>query len=114
VNKPFVLAAIASTTLLLSQPGQCSNQVTARVLNLGTYGNGNVFISLDQTIDEPGCSLPYIELPANGPATKATLATAALALATGATVKVQTDGCLNGQPSFTGARPAYFQLNKPQ
>lgn len=109
----FMLAVSASTILLLPQAGHCSSQVSARVVNFGTYGNGNVFLTLDQSIDEPGCSMPYIELPANGPATKVTLATAALAVATNATIKVQTDGCLNGVPTFTGARPAYFQINRP-
>jgi hypothetical protein len=80
---------------------------------MGTYGNGNIYLTLDKPIDEAGCSMPYIELPANAPALKALLATATLAIATNATVEVKTDGCLNGVPSFVGTRTSYFTLNKP-
>ena len=92
-------------------PGYSSSAVTAHVLSFGTYGNGNVYVALDQTINQPSCSIPYIEIPANGPAAKAVLANAALAVATGATVTVQTDSCLGGVPSFSGDRPAYFVVN---
>lgn len=86
--------------------------VTARVLKVGTYGNGNLYIALDKTVDEQGCSLAYIELPANSPALKAVLATASLAIATSATVEIKTDACFNGMPSFSGERSGYFVLNK--
>lgn len=92
--------------------GICSTAVTAHVLKVGTYGNGNIFLSLDQSIDEAGCSMAYIELPANGPGLKAVLAAATLAIATNATIEVKTDSCFNGAPSFSGARAAYFTLNK--
>lgn len=100
------LGAALTTACLTATPGYSSTAVTAHVLNFGTYGNGNVYVSLDQTINEPGCSIPYIELPANGAAARAVLANAALAVALGVTITVQTDGCFNGVPSFTGARGA--------
>jgi hypothetical protein len=94
-------------------PAYCSSDITAHVKSFGTYGNGNVWIVLDSTIDEPGCSGPYMEFPANGAANKTVLASAALALATGASIVVKTDGCLGSATTFTGARAAYFGANKP-
>ncbi len=99
--------------IFLPLSGYCSSEVVAHVLAVGTYGNGNVYISLDQSIDEPGCPMPYIELPGNGPAAKAAFTTATLAIATNSTVRAKTDGCFNEVPSFTGARQSFIVVNKP-
>jgi hypothetical protein len=105
-------ALLALLVGLLPSYGLCSSSVTLHVLKVGTYGNGNLYLALDQPIDEAGCSLPYIELPANAPGLKGVLAAATLAIATNATVEVKTDSCFNGTPSFSGARAGYFVLNK--
>jgi len=112
------LVLVAAFVLPLQAIG--SSEVNAHVKSFGTYGNGNVWIVLDAAIDEPGCTGPYIELPANGAANKVVLATASLAVATaslavatGSAVLVRTDGCLDAASTFTGARPAYFGINKP-
>jgi hypothetical protein len=106
-----VLIAIGGLLLPLWAHG--STEVIAHVLEVGTYGNGNVFIRLDQSIPETNCPNPYIELPAAAPAARNAIATATMAVATGAAVKVVTDGCLNGVPSFSGARPAYITVLSP-
>jgi len=111
-NSRLLASAILTLTLLIPALSHGSSAVVAHVLTVGAYGNGNVYIALDQTIDEPGCAIAYVELPANGPAVKAVLATATLAVATGATITVKTDSCYNGSPSFSGARPAWFVVNK--
>lgn len=110
LEKMIVLALLAG---LWPSYGVCSSPITAHVLQIGTYGNGNLALSLDKSIDEAGCSMAYIEVPATGPALKAILAAASLAMATNATVEIKTDTCYNGVPSFSGARPAYFSVNKP-
>lgn len=99
----------------LPLPGFCSSVLpAAHVLGFGTYGNGNVWVTLDQSHDQAGCPSPFIELAANGAANKAVLAAAALAMATGATVFVQVDGCLGIAGTFTGGRDgAAFGVNKP-
>ena len=85
---------------------------TAHVLAVGTYGNGNVYITLDQPLDQSGCPGPYIELPANSPGLKNALAVATLAKTTGAAVTVATDGCFSSNTStFTGARAGAFGLS---
>jgi hypothetical protein len=78
-NLRLLVSAIVVVTLLVPALSHGSSAVTAHVLTARTYGNGNVYIALDQTIDEPGCAIAYVELPVNGPAVKAVLATATLA-----------------------------------
>lgn len=87
---------------------------TAHVLAVGTYGNGNVYITLDQPLDQAGCPGPYIELPANNPNLKGVFAVAMLAKTTGAAVTVATDACYSTSTStFTGARAGAFGLSTP-
>jgi len=91
----------------------------AHVIAAGTYGNGNVYITLDQSLDQAGCPGPYIEIIASGaaaPALKSVLAVATSALLTGNPVVVATDACYPGSPNtstFSGARGAAFGLAKP-
>ena len=86
----------------------------AHVVAVGIYGNGNVYVTLDQPLDQVGCAGPYIELAANGVANKSVLAVATIAMTTGAPVLVATDGCFSSNTAtFTGARSAAFGLSKP-
>lgn len=87
---------------------------SAHVIATGTYGNGNVYITLDQPLDQAGCPGPYIEIRANNPALKAVLAVATIAITTGNPVIAATDDCFsNNTASFSGARGAAFGLAKP-
>ncbi len=97
------------------QPALCSSVLpAAHVLAFGNYGDGSVWITLDSAHDQPGCPGPYIELPPNGLANRSVLASAALALATGASVIVQVDGCIGLAGTFTGGRNGTaFGVNKP-
>lgn len=110
IKKMIIVGLLAG--LLFPAYGVCSSPITLHVLKVGTYGNGNLYLSLDQSIDEVGCAMAYIELPANSPALKMVLAAATLAIATNATVDLKTDGCINGVPSFMGSRQGYFGVNK--
>lgn len=111
----FLLATLPLVIATLTpRVGYCSSVLpAAHVLAFGTYGNGNIWITLDRPLDQPGCSIAAIELPANGLANKTVLAAAAVAVATGASVFVQVDGCLGPAATFTGARDGTaFGVNK--
>ena len=116
MNKKFLLA-LHLGILYVPLIGHCSTFINAHVVNFGTYGNGNIWVTLDAATDQAGCSTPYLEFSVNGAANKSILAAAAIALSTGATVAVQVDGCLAAGGStgtFTGARNgAAFGVNKP-
>lgn len=99
-------------TFIFSSSAYCSSTVVAHVTAMGTYGNGNFYVSLDQSIDQAGCTVPIIQIPANGAATKMVSVAAALALTTGATVSIHTDVCYNGAASYSGSSEAFFIVNK--
>jgi hypothetical protein len=113
------MRSLASLSLLLGicfcQPAHCSSLLpAAHVLAFGNYGDGSVWITLDRPHDQPGCPGSCIELPPDGPANKSVLASAALALATGASVLVHVDGCIGLAGTFTGGRSGTaFGVNKP-
>ena len=72
----------------------------AHVVNFGTYGSGNVFVTLDASIQQTNCVGPFIEVAA-GDTAKQVLAVATAAFTTGATVQVLADGCLNSATTIT-------------
>ncbi len=108
--KKYILSAVLVATIPCY--GVCSSAVTTRILQVGTYGNGNLAISFEKSIDEAGCSMAYFELPANSPAFKVVFATATLAFATNANVEVKADGCFMGVPSLSGGRTGYFIIKQ--
>jgi hypothetical protein len=112
VNK-IILATCTIIPFFLSSPAYCSSTIVGHVTGFGAYGNGNVYVSLDQTIDQSGCAVPIIQIPANGAAVKMVSTAAALALALGTTVSVHTDVCFNGAASYSGSSEAFFIVNKP-
>jgi hypothetical protein len=62
---------------------QAADTVTAKVLNTGTYGNGELYIITDTQINEPNCPNSRVEVPASHPQLKIWLATALMAEASG-------------------------------
>jgi len=90
--------------------GICSSVFTAHVLQVGVYDNGNIYIALDQTLDEPGCSSSYLEIPPSVLGYKQILATAQLAYATGKSITIKTGTCYMGSPSFVGDRTGFIVL----
>ncbi len=109
---PATLFAVIAW-MVLPSPCFASSSIVAHVINFGTYGNGNVYVAFDQSIDEAGCPQTSIELPATSSANKAILAVAALAQATGKTIQVHTDICFNGSPSLDPNARASFLISQP-
>ena len=110
-------ATIFKLVVLCALPLSCyasSALTSAHVVAVGTYGNGNVYVTLDQSLDQTGCPGPYIELPASSPSLKGVLSVAMVAKTTGAAVVVATDGCYSSNTAtFTGARAGAFGLSNP-
>lgn len=107
------LKGVAIAATLFVQQACASSVIVARVVNFGSYGNGNVAIELDTVIDQPNCSIKYIELPSNSPVASSTLTVAALAFASDKRIKVVTDTCYNGVPSLSAARSSYILVVSP-
>ncbi|MBL8339729.1 MAG: hypothetical protein JNM97_23385 [Rhodoferax sp.] len=105
--------AVPLSMWLVSLLAHGAPQVTAKVLNFGTYENGNFYVSFDTSINEPGCAGPYLELPAGHAAIKSVSASVMLAMVTNASVVLVTNGCLGAHPTFVGTSRAALQVNKP-
>lgn len=80
----------------------------AKVTYAGTYGNGDVYVAIDRTINEPGCAQPRFDVPSQLPNSKQILATAYMAMATGKTIGVFTKGCYGGYPTLDNSRGTWF------
>lgn len=67
--------------------------LSAHVVNIGTYGNGNITITFDATITEPTCPAARVDIPSTHPLIKSFLAMAMMAKSSGSILKVATTGC---------------------
>lgn len=111
--KPRAMLGCSLTLALLAQGASASTTWTeSTVTYAGSYGNGNVFVALAATIDEPGCPFARFDVPA-GDLAKTVLATAYAALATGKTVRVFTSGCLGQYPTLDNSVNSYFLIMGP-
>lgn len=84
----------------------CANSVDA-----GTYGNGDVFVGINQTISEPGCVSARVDVPRDSPAAEKLLETARLARDKGLAITVSANGCYGGFPTLDNTRTTYFHFN---
>jgi hypothetical protein len=111
-RNPFrPLRSVAATALLLvGAELYAAPPITAKVTYAGVYGNGDVYVGLDTTINEPGCPLARFDLTATSPVAKQVLAIAQLAIATGKSVVVSTAGCISSLPTLDANRNSYFYL----
>lgn len=102
-----VLLAIAQSSFALTK-------VTAKVVYVGTYGNGDFYVMTDTAINEPGCTFPHgvnrFDVPANHPQAKNWLAIALMALSTGKSVMLRTNGCFEGSPTMDDSRDTFFLI----
>ena len=113
MNKSFTATLALAACTMLPASSFASSVIVAHVLNFGAYGNGNVYVLLDQSIDQAGCPQTSIELPASGGANKSILAVAAFAQATGTAVEVKTDTCFNASPSLDPTARSSFFISQP-
>jgi hypothetical protein len=105
----FALIILLSSTIANS----ASSNLFARVLYVGTYGDGTFFVGLDTTIDEPGCPQPRIQIPPNHPELKNWLAIATTAYAADLSVQFRTTGCYGAYPTIDQSSAGWFHL-KPR
>ncbi len=86
--------------------------ITTKVLYAGTYGGGDVYVVFTDTLNEPGCPAPRLDV-ASGTEARNVLSSAYVALASGLTVRVSSSGCFNGYPTLDNARASGFQVLAP-
>jgi len=104
-----ILVAALLTLEALSSYGADSNTV-AKVIYVGTYGDGRLFVALDAQINEPGCVNSRFDVSAGHPQIKTWLAVALTAAASAKTVVVRTNGCFGVLPTMTQTTDSWFYL----
>lgn len=88
--------------------------VRGKVVFVGTHGNGDVFVQLDQgaVINEPGCLvIARFDVSATNNASKYILPIASLAIEQDKFVRVATKGCYIGNPTLDDSRNTWFILD---
>lgn len=96
--------------MLISGVVHAAATVVGKVVYAGTYGNGDVYVALSATINEPGCPSSRFDVPVQNPSAKSVLASAYAALASGKTVRVSTNGCYGVSPTLDTTRNTWFLM----
>jgi hypothetical protein len=96
------------TMILLSE--SVFADTTAKITDVGLYGNGDVFVILDTTITQVGCSAPRFDVPKVYAITQDILSIARTALQNQKFVDVRTNGCYQNNPTLDGSRNTYFKV----
>jgi len=99
------------TLLVLPSFAQSATLTDAKVLSVGTYGSGRLFIVLDKVIAEPGCNYAQVHIDAGHSQLDTWMSIALAALASGALVSVTTDGCLGTYPTMNNGLSTNFRIN---
>jgi len=105
------LIAICIVLILPSFAQGSTTTVDAKVLSVGTYGSGRLFVVLDKTIAEPGCNYAQVHVDAGHSQLGTWMSIALAALASGASVSVTTDGCLGAYPTMNNTLSTNFRIN---
>lgn len=104
---------IALVLLLLSsfQNVWAADQITAKVVYAGTYGDGRLFVGLDTIIYETGCEKSRFDVAAGHDQIDHWLSIAMAAAISGADIKVATSGCFAGFPTIDSTADTYFYIS---
>ncbi|MFT6437851.1 MAG: hypothetical protein ACJAVI_005935 [Candidatus Azotimanducaceae bacterium] len=107
-----------SILIFASSSSAIDANVEGKVTLVGTYGDGSIFVYIDQTIPEVGCSIDRLDADVADVSLeviKMWLSVAMTAQATGQSVVVRTRGCTAaGFPRLRGDQTTWFFLKSPQ
>jgi hypothetical protein len=104
------LAAVSILTIASLQV-QAAEFHHGYITQVGTRGNGDVFIEFSEPVGPAQCSHPLVSIPASNPAAKSLLAVALAAYLGNTRVYIQTDSCHGSLPSLSG--PGSWLYPKP-
>jgi hypothetical protein len=96
--------------VVVNSAAYASDQITSKVVYTGIYGNGDVYVAIFQTINEPNCSTNRFDVSAQNPVAKQVLAVANAAMVTGKSIRIVTQGCFNGYPTLDASRGSWFYI----
>lgn len=102
--------AALSLLLLSSSAMSASSNITTTVTFVGMYGDGRLFVGLDESINEPGCAGPRFDVEPQHSANNQWLEIARTARETGRSVVIRTNGCFAGRPTMDHTTNSWFYL----
>ena len=85
--------------------------IEAKVLSVGTYGSGRLFVVLDTMIGEPGCNYAQFHVEVGHDQIKNWMSIGLAALSSGNSVTVTTEGCLGAYPTMTNTQNTNFRMS---
>lgn len=85
---------------------------TGKIVYVGTYGNGDVYVNLDTNIPELGCNSTRFDIPKSRANAKDVLLTAYTAMEQDKFVRVSTKGCYLTSPTLDNSRNSWFLIDK--
>ncbi len=102
----LLFSALLMITLSLSA-NAASPVITAKVLNVGTYGNGDMFVMTDVAFNDPNCPFPAnpkrFDIKGTHPQAKNWLSIALAANVSGKPITFLINGCMaSGGPAGSG------------
>ena len=107
MNKKLIIGLVLTTWLNVSWAGDA---VTAKVLSVGTYGDGRFFVTLDTVIPEPSCETNKFDVEGSHNLINSWQSIAMAAAVSGKKVRVKTKGCYGGNPTMDKTNQTYFYL----
>lgn len=103
-----LLAIMTSIGMIYPLP---SSAVTAKVVAVGTYPSGAIFVYFDQAIAECSAS-KRLDVPAADPSVRYVLTIATAAFATSSDVEIRAGSCSGQYPIWSSTGDSYIYLKK--
>lgn len=111
-SRIFKMIVVCSLYVLVVTPSfAASSHIVANVINVGTLGNGALFVNLDTVIDEPACPSARLNIGNNRPETSKSIMSIALtAQVSGNKIALMSNGFELGTPTLDDSAGTYFFL----
>ncbi|WP_125784661.1 hypothetical protein [Pseudoalteromonas rubra] len=87
-----------------------SDNLVANVSYVGTYGNGDLFINVNRSINQSGCESDRIFVRANHPELTNWLNIATKAYLNNVAIQFRTNGCYMGKPTLDSSDRSWLHF----
>ncbi len=87
-----------------------SSNMVVKVKYVGMYGDGELFIETDSTIDESSCADNRLVVEPNHPNKKEWMSIALTAFASGKSLRIKTNYCYSGKPALDQSKGTWLYI----
>ncbi len=103
-------ALLVGVATLLVVNAVIAASVNTNITNVGSYGNGRLFVEVEHVINESGCAAARFDLEPLHPQRQYFLSLALSAQASEKMVRIKTNGCYEGFPTLGQTTTSYFYV----